>query len=120
MAATIRLSQQHSCSLDHLVGAGEHARRQLKAERLCCLEVDDQLVLGGRLYRQIGRLLALENAIDVAGCAALLVDLISSIGDQAATGDESADGVDRGQPMRGRQRDYQLPATERRWARRND
>src|SRR5262249_57605822 len=86
-----------ACSLDHLVGAGEHARRQLKAERLCCLEVDDQLVLGGRLYRQIGRLLALENAIDVAGCAVLLVDLISSIGDQAATGDDSADGVDRRQ-----------------------
>jgi hypothetical protein len=27
------LSQQHSCSLDHLVGAGEERRRNVEAER---------------------------------------------------------------------------------------
>src|SRR6266550_8029829 len=83
------LATSETCSLiDHLVGAGEHARRQLKAERLCCLEVDDQLVLGGRLYRQVGRLLALEDAINVAGCATVRVGGISPVGDQAADGDE--------------------------------
>jgi hypothetical protein len=59
---------------DHLVGAGEHSCGHVEAKRLRCLEVDDQLVLGRCLYRQVGRLLALEDAIDVAGHAPKLVD----------------------------------------------
>src|SRR5215831_12990459 len=34
MAATIRLSQQHSCSFDHLVGEREQHRRDFEAERV--------------------------------------------------------------------------------------
>ena len=37
----------------------------VEAERLRGLEVDHQLVLGRLLHRQIGRLLALEDAIDI-------------------------------------------------------
>ena len=40
------------------------------------LEVDDQLVLGRRLHRQVGGLLALEDAIDIAGGAPEWVDRI--------------------------------------------
>ena len=38
----------------------------VEAERLGGLEIDDQLVLGRRLHRQVGGLLALEDAIDIA------------------------------------------------------
>jgi hypothetical protein len=54
---------------DHLVGAGEHRGRQIEAERLGGLEVDHQLVFGWRLYRQVGRLVALENTVDVASAS---------------------------------------------------
>ena len=80
----------------------------VEAERLGGLEVDDQLVLGRRLHRQVGRLFAFQNAIDVAGRAPVLVDVISPIGDQAAGGDEEAFVVDRGQLVPGRQRDDQI------------
>ena len=73
---------------DHLVGAGEQRWRHREAERLGSLEIDHQLVLGRRLHRQVGRLLALEDAIDIAGGAPVLVEQIGPVGDQAAAGDK--------------------------------
>ena len=46
------------------------------------LEVDDQLVLGRRLHRQGGRLLASEDAVNIIRCAPILVGHISPIRDQ--------------------------------------
>jgi hypothetical protein len=46
---------------------GEHCRRNGEAERPRGLEIDRQLVLHRRLHGKIGRLLALEDAVDVAG-----------------------------------------------------
>jgi hypothetical protein len=40
-------------SFDHLVGAGEHSRRDIEAERLGRLEVDDELERGGQQDGQV-------------------------------------------------------------------
>jgi hypothetical protein len=56
--------QQKALLSDHLVGAGEHGCRNVEAERLRGLQINDQLVLSWRLA--VGRLLALEDAVNVA------------------------------------------------------
>src|SRR4051794_30343985 len=43
-----------------------------------------QLVLGRRLHRQVRRLLALEDAIDIAGRAPKIIEPVKSVGQQAA------------------------------------
>jgi hypothetical protein len=76
--------------------------------RLGRFRVDHQLELDRRLHRKIGRLLALEDAVDVGGRAPVLVDSIRPIGDQAAGRNEEAVRVDRGQFVPGRQGDDQI------------
>src|SRR5262249_23620557 len=71
-------------SFNSLGGWGEHRGRNFKPERLRGLEVDDQLVLGRRLHRQVARLLAFEDTIDVAGSAPILIEKIRPIGNQTA------------------------------------
>ena len=118
-AAVSSRSKQRCYSITSSARASSD-RRHVEAERLGGLEVDHQLVLGRRLHRQVGRLLALEDAVDVAGRAPVLVDEIRPIGDQAAGGDEEAIGVDRGQFVPGRKRDDQIAMNDRRRARRHD
>ena len=62
----------------------------METERFGGLEIDHQLVLGRRLHRQVGRLFALEDAIDVASGAPILVDDIGSVRNQAAADENAA------------------------------
>ena len=65
-----------------------------------CNSVIVRPVLSRRLHRQIGRLLAPKDAVDIAGGVPVLVGNIRTIGDQAAGGSENSSVVDRGQLVR--------------------
>src|SRR5262249_6479801 len=69
----------HRILFDHVIGLREQRRWHRYAQRLRSLEVDHQLVLGRRLYRKIGRLLAFENTIDVACGTTELIDRIRAV-----------------------------------------
>jgi len=90
-------AQQDRYLLDDLVGGGEQRWRDVEAERLRRLEVDDKLVFGRRLHRQIGGLFAFEDAIDIAGGEAIRFGLIDPVGDQPALSNIAAERIDRWQ-----------------------
>src|SRR5262245_28100088 len=73
--------QQVAPLFDHFVCAGEQRWRHVDPERLRGLEINCELILGRGLYRKVARLLALEeDAIDIAGCASILVVEIRAVG----------------------------------------
>src|SRR5215475_2085259 len=65
MAATIRLSQQHSCSFDYLIGEREQLWWNFKAEPLRGPEIDDKVELCGLHHRQFAWLFALQDSTDI-------------------------------------------------------
>src|SRR5215472_11736968 len=69
---------------DHLVGAGEQRRRNLKAERLGGCQIDDELELGRLHHRQIGWLGAFQNAAGIDANLAINVREIGAVAHQAA------------------------------------
>src|SRR5262249_31297463 len=82
---------------NQFVGAAEHRLRHGDAKRLRGLEVDNQFIFGRRLNRHVGRLFALQNAIDIGGCTPVLVNGIRAIRHKAAIGGVVTIGIDRRQ-----------------------
>src|SRR5262249_13670919 len=82
-------------SFDNLVGTGEQRRRHVEAECLGGLKIDEQLDFCGLLDRQVGRLLALENASGVDADLTVHVRIATSVAHQAASRRELAILVDR-------------------------
>jgi len=73
-------------SFDHLVGASLENPRYVEAKRLRGLEIEHQLVLRRCLHRQVGGLLALQDAIDITGRAPPIIEPVKSVRQQAARG----------------------------------
>src|SRR5215813_5363881 len=100
----MRRSKRHLASLlDNLVGADEQRGRHGETERLGSLHVDDKCELGRLLYRQIGRLGAFKNNIDVAACTAEEIGQIRAVHNQSARG-ELSEKIYRRQMMACRER----------------
>jgi hypothetical protein len=77
-------SRRAPFSFDYLVGAQHYRRRYGKAERGGGLAVHGHFELGRELHREIARLLAAQDAIDISGGATPVVFLVDSLGEQTA------------------------------------
>src|SRR5215471_14466799 len=95
MAAAIRLSQQHSCSFNHLVGAAKKRDRDREAQRLRGLHVDDQLNFRRLLNRHVGRFVAFENPPSLDAELMVHAGKTSSVAQQATgRGELTGSGTD--------------------------
>jgi hypothetical protein len=70
--------------LDHLVGEREQRRGNLEAERLRRLQIDDELELGHLQDRQVGWLLAHENAARIGAGLPKHIGKVRSVAHQPA------------------------------------
>src|SRR5215831_4124311 len=103
---------------DHLVGAGKKRFRKRQSERVCRLEVYDQLEFGRQLNRQVGGVGALENAIGIRCCAAEQIRRIVAERYQASALREVAIAVNRREAASARQIDDELAISQRHGMRR--
>src|SRR6516225_2026511 len=91
-------------SLDHLVGASKQRRRNLVTERLCGRKVYDEIELSRLLDRDISRLRAAQNLVDMVSGASIHVREVCSIGHQTSHFDPFPELVHRRQSRGQRQR----------------
>src|SRR4029079_8400974 len=69
---------------DHLVGAGEQCRRDVKAKALRGLEIDHQLEFGGLFDGKIGRFGPAPNPVYIVGGAPFQVQVVWPIGHETS------------------------------------
>ena len=75
-----------------------------KTERLGGLEIQDHLNFCRALHREIARLLAAQNTINISGGATKAVCLVDSVGEQTAVSDKVRIRIDRRYIVSGRRR----------------
>src|SRR5215472_7268930 len=97
------------CSLDHFVGTGKQRLGNREAEGLGGREVDDEIELRRPFYRQIARLRALENLIDIACRAPVHIRDADAVGHEAAVPDVVAEFVHRGETVASGEREEKAP-----------
>src|SRR5207248_10618986 len=83
--------QQKGMLFDHLVGELQEGFGDAKPKRFCGFEVDDKLKLDWRLCGEIGRVLALQDTIDIRGCPSKNIDGIGPIRHQPPLPKRSAE-----------------------------
>ena len=87
---------------------------------LAVLRLITNSILGRRLHRQVGWLLAFEDTVYITGRAPVQVDKIRPIGDQAASWRQRSGPVNCGQFVLSRERDDQSAMNAHQRARRHD
>src|SRR5580704_11556819 len=95
----MQFSKDNGCSLDNLVGAGEHGRWKLDTKRLGGLKIDYQLEFDRLLNWQIGRLGPLRNSVDVCSGAPAECRKAHPIGHETPCLNKFADGTHQSHPM---------------------
>src|SRR6516165_906049 len=89
VCATSGLTQRsrgsgYNPSLYHLVGTSEQCRRNIDAQRLRCLQVDDELEFSRHLHGHLRWFLAFEDPADIDAGLAKLVRKVRAITHQSA------------------------------------
>src|SRR5690348_2921765 len=100
--------QQVVSLFDHLVGAAEQDRRNLKAERFCSLRIDNKLYLRNLPYGQVFRFFALQHVSDELSDLPVSIGVIRSVAYQTTVGSKFGDGIHRGYFVVCCQLDYPL------------
>src|SRR5271155_5321790 len=97
-----------TCSFDQFVRDREERGGEFKTDSLGGAAVDHELIFRWVLYREVCRLLVLENAIDIRGGATEHIKVVGAIGHEAAAVGEKSEHAYRRNAMPPRQRNNQL------------
>src|SRR6516225_4571176 len=103
----------HHLSFDHHGSTCEQCRRHGETNCSGGLKIDNQLVLSRRLHRKVGGLLALENAIDVAGSLPVWLDRVGPVTNQATVSHEETERIGCRQSMSRGERYYHAAMSDR-------
>src|SRR5262249_27191223 len=101
-AAPPRKVMNSAFSFDHLVRAQHYRWGDCKTESRGGLAVPDHLEFCRQLPREIARLFAAQNAIDIGGGATKGVHLVESVGEQTAVSGKDRLRIDRRHVVSGR------------------